>query len=98
MEQKTCKDRLLKTLGLFAVERRRLRGDAIKIYNIPKEEGKVKIELVFTRAHSNKMGKSMHFFTQRGVNFCNLSALEGAETDCFSGLKKGQGNSRTGGP
>lgn len=53
-----------KKSGIFAVERRRLRGDEIEIYNIPKEEGKVKIELVFTRAHSNKMGKSMHFFTQ----------------------------------
>lgn len=56
----------------------------------------MKAELVFIRPHSNKTGKSMHLFSQRGINFCNLSAQEGVEIDCFSGFKKGQDNSQTG--
>lgn len=42
-----------------------------KVYKIPKAGSKVK---VFTRAHSNKMGERIHFFTQTEGNFCNLSA------------------------
>lgn len=46
----------------------------VKVYKIPKAEGKVKAELVFTRAHNNKMGERTHFFTQTGGNFCHFSA------------------------
>lgn len=71
MEQINCKERLLKRPGLFGVGRRRL---GVKVYEIAKAGGKVKAELVFTRAHNNKMRKSTHFFTQMEVNFCNLLA------------------------
>lgn len=46
----------------------------IKVSKIPKAGGKMKAELVFTRAYSNQMGERTHFFTQTGGNFCNLSA------------------------
>lgn len=72
MEQITCKERLLKRLGLL-------------VWGVG---GKVKAELVFTRAHNNKMGKSTHFFTQMGVNFCNLLAQGGWRQTALVGSKR----------
>lgn len=63
-----------KKAGTFCCGQEKAEGGAIKVHKIPKAGGKVKVELVFTRAHNNKMGKSTPFFTQMGVNFCNLSA------------------------
>lgn len=94
MEQITCKERLLKRLGLFGVERRRL---GVKVYEIAKAGGKVKAKLVFTRAHNNKMGKCTLLYPN-GSELLQFVGTGGVEADSFGGLKKGQDSSQIGGP
>ncbi|CAM5097662.1 unnamed protein product [Natator depressus] len=92
----------LKRLGLFSLEKRRLRGDMIEVYKIMSGVKKVNKEKLYpcshnirTRGHQMKLmgsrfkiNKSKFFFTQRTINLWNSLPEEVVKARTITGFKR----------
>ncbi|KAG6933171.1 hypothetical protein G0U57_019969 [Chelydra serpentina] len=92
----------LKRLGLFSLEKRRLRGDIIEVYKIMSGVEEVNKEKLFTCSHNRrtrghpmklmgsrfKTNKRKFFFTQRTVNLWNSLPEEVVKARTITGFKR----------
>ncbi|CAM5105037.1 unnamed protein product [Natator depressus] len=91
----------LKRLGLFSLEKRRLRGDMVEVYKIMSGVEKVNKEKLFTCSHNIRtrghqmklMGSRFNtnkskFFTQRTVNLWNSLPEEVVKVRTIPGFKR----------
>ena len=101
MESRSYEERL-RVLGLFSLERRRVRGDLIEVYKMIRGIDRVdsqrlfpQVEQTITRGHRFKVNGGRYrgdvrgrFFTQRVVGAWNAQTVEVVEAETLGAFKR----------